>query len=69
MKISNSQIVFLLSMYVYRIPLPSETDDRWFDSREKHMLRDSIHPYNKRITDLACSVCTVKQKKKHPEKK
>ncbi len=29
-------------------------------SREKHMLTDSVQPYNKPIIDLACSVCTVK---------
>ena len=43
-------------MHAYRILLPSETDD----SREKHMLTDSVQPYNKPIIDLACSVCTVK---------
>jgi hypothetical protein len=42
------------------ILLPSETDDRRFNSREKHMLTDSVQPYNKPIIDLACSVCTVK---------
>ncbi len=40
-------------MHAYRILLPSETD-------EKHMLTDSVQPYNKPIIDLACSVCTVK---------
>ena len=29
-------------MYVYRILLPSETDDSRFNSREKHMLKYSI---------------------------
>ena len=29
-------------------------------SREKHMLTDSVQPYNKPIIDLACSVCNVK---------
>ena len=42
------------------ILLPSETDDSRFNSREKHMLTDSVQPYNKPIIDLACSVCTVK---------
>jgi hypothetical protein len=40
--------------------LPSETDDSRFNSREKHMLTDSVQPYNKPIIDLACSVCSVK---------
>jgi hypothetical protein len=48
------------SMHAYRILLPSETDDSRFNSREKHMLADSVQPYNKPIIDLACSVCTVK---------
>ena len=49
-------------MHAYRILLPSETDDSRFNSREKHMLTDSVQPYNelKPIIDLACSVCTVK---------
>jgi hypothetical protein len=47
-------------MYAYRILSPSETDDSRFNSREKHMLTDSVQPYNKPIIDLACSVCTVK---------
>ena len=47
-------------MHAYRILLPSETDDSQFNSREKHMLTDSVQPYNKPIIDLACSVCTVK---------
>ena len=47
-------------MHAYRILLPSETDDSRFNSREKHMLTDSVQPYNKPIFDLACSVCTVK---------
>jgi hypothetical protein len=47
-------------MHAYRIVLPSETDDSRFNSREKHMLTDSVQPYNKPIIDLACSVCTVK---------
>jgi hypothetical protein len=51
---------FWLSMHAYRILLPSETDDSLFISREKHMLSDSVQPYNKPIIDLACSVCTVK---------
>ena len=51
---------FWLSMHAYRILLPSETDDSRFNSREKHMLTDSVQPYNKPIIDLACSVCTVK---------
>jgi hypothetical protein len=52
---------FWLSMHAYRIFLPSETDDsRRFNSREKHMLTDSVQPYNKPIIDLACSACTVK---------
>ena len=51
---------FWLSMHAYRILLPSETDDSRFNSREKHMLTDSVQPYNKPITDLACSVYTVK---------
>jgi hypothetical protein len=44
------------------ILLPSETDYSRFNSRarEKHMLTDSVQPYNKPIIDLACSVCTVK---------
>jgi hypothetical protein len=47
-------------MHAYRILLPSETDHSRFNSREKHMLTDSVQPYNKPIIDLACSVCTVK---------
>ncbi len=47
-------------MHAYRILLSSETDDSRFNSREKHMLTDSVQPYNKPIIDLACSVCTVK---------
>ena len=48
-------------MHAYRILLQSETDDSRFNSREKHMLTDSVsQPYNKPIFDLACSVCTVK---------
>ena len=47
-------------MHAYRILLPSETDDSRLNSREKHMLTDSVQPYNKPIIDLACSVCTVK---------
>ena len=39
---------------------PSETDDSRFNSREKHMLTNSVQPYNKPTIDLACSVCTVK---------
>jgi hypothetical protein len=46
-------------MHAYRILLPSETDDSRFNSREKHILTDSVQPYNKPIIDLACSVCTV----------
>jgi hypothetical protein len=45
-------------MHAYRILLPSETDDSQFNSPEKHMLTDSVQPYN--IIDLACSVFTVK---------
>jgi hypothetical protein len=47
-------------MHAYRILLHSETDDSRFNSREKHMLTDSVQPYNKPIIDLACSVCIVK---------
>ena len=47
-------------MHAYRILLPSETDCSRFNSREKHMLTDSVQPYNKPIIDLACLVCTVK---------
>ena len=43
-------------MHAYRILLPSETDDSRFNSREKHMLTDSVQPYNKPIIDLACFV-------------
>ena len=43
-----------------RILLPSETDDSRSNSREKHMLTDSVQSYNKPTIDLACSVCTVK---------
>jgi hypothetical protein len=46
---------FWLSMHAYRILLPSVSR---FNSREKHMLTDSVQPYNKPIIDLACSVCT-----------
>jgi hypothetical protein len=46
-------------MHAYRILLPSETDDSRFNLREKHMLTDSVQPYNKPIIYLACSVCTV----------
>jgi hypothetical protein len=49
---------FWLSMHAYHILLPSETDDSRFNSREKHMLTDSVQPYNKPIIDLACSICT-----------
>jgi hypothetical protein len=41
-------------MHGYRILLPSETDDSRFNSREKHMLTDSVQPCNKPIVDLAC---------------
>jgi hypothetical protein len=51
---------FWLSMHAYRILLPSENDDSRFNSREKHMLTDSVQPYNKPIIDLACSVCKKK---------
>jgi hypothetical protein len=47
---------FWLSMHAYRILLPSETDDSRFNSREKHMLTDSVQPYNKPIIDLACEI-------------
>jgi hypothetical protein len=47
-------------MHAYRILLPSETDYSRFNSREKHMLTDSVQQYNKPIIDLACLVCTVK---------
>jgi hypothetical protein len=47
-------------MHAYRILLPSETNDSRFNSREKHMLTDSVQPYNKPIINLAFSVCTVK---------
>jgi hypothetical protein len=47
-------------MHAYRILLQSETDDSRFNLQEKHMLTDSVQPYNKPIIDLACSVCTVK---------
>ena len=47
-------------MHACRILLPGETDDSRFDSREKHMLIDSVQSYIKLIIDLACSVCTVK---------
>jgi hypothetical protein len=50
---------FWLSMHAYRILLPSETDDSRFNSREKHMLTDSVQP-SVQFIDLACSVCTVK---------
>jgi hypothetical protein len=46
-------------MHAYRLLLPIETDDSRFNSREKHMLTDSVQPYNKPIIDLACSVRTV----------
>jgi hypothetical protein len=42
------------------ILLLSETVDSRFNTREKHMLKDSVQPYNKPIIDLACSVCTLK---------
>jgi hypothetical protein len=51
---------FWLSMHAYRILLPSETDNNRFNSCEKHMLTDSVQPYNTPIIDLTCSVCTVK---------
>jgi hypothetical protein len=47
---------FWLSMHAYRILLPSKTD---FNSREQHMLTDSVQAYNKPIIDLACSVTSV----------
>ncbi len=43
-------------MHAYRILLPSETDDSRFNSREKHMLTDSVQPYNKPIIDLYCEI-------------
>ncbi len=49
----KQQNFFWLSMHAYRILnccLYSETDDSRFNSR------DLIQPYNKPITDLACSV-------------
>ena len=59
-KNSKQPNCFWLSMHAYCILLPSGTDDSRFNSREKHMLTDSVQPYNKPIIDLACSVCTVK---------
>jgi hypothetical protein len=47
-------------MHAYRILLTSETGDSRFNSREKHMLTDSVQPCNKPNIDLHCSVCTVK---------
>jgi hypothetical protein len=51
---------FWLSMHAYRILLPSETDDSRFNSREKHMLTDSVRPYqfwiNRLLTSLVRSV-------------
>ena len=49
---------FRLSMHGYRILLPSETDDSRFNSREKHMLADSVQPYiiNRLLTSLVRSV-------------
>ena len=47
-------------MHAYRILLPSETDDSRFNSPEKHLLTDSVQPYNKPIIDFACLVRTVK---------
>jgi hypothetical protein len=51
--------IFLASISVDKISM-SETDDSRFNLCEKHMLTDSVQPYNKPIIDLACSVCTVK---------
>ena len=39
-------------MHAYRILLPSETDDSRFNSREKHMLTDSVQPYNIMIAGI-----------------
>jgi hypothetical protein len=39
-------------MHAYRILLPSQTDNSRFNSREKHVLTDSVQPYNKPIIDL-----------------
>jgi hypothetical protein len=51
---------FWLSMHVYRILLPSETDDSRFNSREKHMLTESqtqfSHTINRLLTSLVRSV-------------
>ena len=48
---------FWLSMHAHRILLPSETDDSRLDSREKHMLTDSVQPYiNRLLTSLVRSV-------------
>ena len=49
----------LVNLVLQHRLLPSETDDSRFNLREKHMLTDSVQPYNKPIIDLACSVCTV----------
>ena len=46
-------------MHAHRMLLHSETDDSRFNSREKHVLTDSVQPYNKPIIHLVCSVCTV----------
>ncbi len=58
-KVSNKQIVFE-SMHAYRILLPRETDNSRFNSREKHMLTDSVRPFshiiNRLLTSLVRSV-------------
>jgi hypothetical protein len=59
-KNSKQPNCFWLSMHGYRILLLSETVDSRFFSHEKHMLKDTVQPYNKPIIELACSVCNVK---------
>ena len=56
-KISNNQIVFEWACMstMYCCPVKLMIADQ-FNSREKHMLKYSIHPYNKQIISLACSV-------------
>jgi hypothetical protein len=60
LKFQTTKLFLIEHAHAYRILLPSETDDSRFNSREKHMLTDSVQPYNRSIIDLAYSVCTVK---------
>jgi hypothetical protein len=60
LKFQTTKLFLIEHAHAYSILLPSETDDSRFNSREKHMLTDSVQPYNRSIIDLAYSVYTVK---------